>query len=289
MNFIIPIVTFILGSLLESVFRVWDRLTPEIRLYTTFDTKSIPSKSEIRYNTFSLIKLSNRSRRSKATNVHLTVTLPTFSAPAIGKLTTTEDLSSISITNPVPDQIELRAPRLAPRSTIEFPVWYDSLFPGEPSFQGSCDQTVIISEDRLKREQRKATRLMYLILACSLAVTWLTIFIGYFHASHPSQVTLNAPATVPAIPRITIRDPNSILVTQPTDADATVIERADTRTGPYEVYLIPLHRSQKTATIHLSEPHSSFWLRAYSRNQFGRSPSSEPINVPASHSARTND
>lgn len=299
MSIIIPVVTFLLGSFLESVFRIWDRLTPEVRLHAKAETEHIetPPGSSGATNTFSLIRLSNHSRRTKATNIRLTIELYTNDAPIIGQVTTTEDPSAIQIKATPLDMkylIELCAPRLAPRATIELPVWHNQwmpFFPGAAAhLAGTCDQTTIVTENGLNKTRR--TRII-IAVAIALGLASITILWPFLKRLHnnprPTQVTLNVPAAVPRIPGLVLREPDTVLVTQTPDADSTVVERADMPTGPWQTYVIPVHAPENTAVIHLSQPHASFWVRAYSKNEFGRSSASKPIRLPDSHSAPTHD
>ena len=305
MEYIIPIAAFFFGAFFTFVFRLWDRLTPETRLQWRAQTTSIPMREGMPYDTFTIVTLANPSRRSKATNLRLTITVRAKSTVEVGAPTTTDDPSTIHITSTPPNDdytvhIQLHAERLAPRSTIELPMWYSTLsHVTRVSVQGACDQATITPENEARRPDFTSA-LFYTALAF-LAVTFLAMSAYLYVTSRARsaatakltsemrwlteprrEVAITLAAAPPSPPGITLRNPNTLLVTQSPDASSTCLLRADAPDGDFTVYSIPLHRPQETAVVKLTQPHSAFWIRAYSENDFGRSRPSAVIAVPPS-------
>jgi len=168
-SLILPVVT---GLAVWSATVWWINSHPETDIYYEIRTRSIPARAEMKFDTFSEVTLWNPSRRVPATNIHLSMSLPTTSAPEIGHVATPEDPNRYTLKVSEPDSgsvgIAFRAARLAPGSEVTLPVWWRASATKEVHLDGAADQCVLAPGQRERTHSPGVWPALATVLAAAL-------------------------------------------------------------------------------------------------------------------------
>jgi len=210
------IISTVIALLLGGSGMYWyDRYHPETTVYSDVDTTSIPLRDSSRHQAQTSITLRNASARKPATALGLAIRIRTGSLVQVGEIATPElsedvdvdvvqpkgvyyeqaresqeaqSLSESGNDEPEAKQtipeaaewsyatIHVRAPRLAPRSEMVIPIWWES-GPGPPrpedvEVQGTADQCVITAADVPRNPWNLISLIMMVVCILALIVLW---------------------------------------------------------------------------------------------------------------------